>query len=117
MIRFFVFIAIAITVANASAQDKADPADLIDTLAKSKVYSENSVTMSPDRALLEGFKQWGKEGFQHLQKSMSHESRDVRHHSLLLLAELPGGNDLLLETLKDKSSSVRGDILSRRVNP
>jgi len=112
MIRFFVFIAIAITVANASAQDKADPADLIDTLAKSKVYSDNSVTMSPDRALLEGFKQWGKDGLRHLQKSMNHESRDVRHHSLLLLAELPGGNDLLLETLKDKSSSVRSNILS-----
>ena len=102
----------AATVASASAQDTNDHAELIDALAKSKVYSDNSVTMSPDRALLDGFKQWGKDGLQHLRKSLKHESRDVRHHSLLLLAELPGGNDLLLETLKDKSSSVRSNILS-----
>ena len=112
MIRFFVFIVMAATVASASAQDTNDHAELIDALAKSKVYSDNSVTMSPDRELLEGFKQWGKDGLQHLQKSLNDDSRDVRHHSLLLLAELPGGNDLLLEILKDKSSPVRSDILS-----
>ena len=106
MIRFFVFIVMAATVASASAQDTNDHAELIDALAKSKVYSDNSVTMSPDRALLDGFKQWGKDGLQHLRKSLKHESRDVRHHSLLLLAELPAGNDLLLETLKDKSSCL-----------
>jgi len=48
MIRFFVFIVMAATVASASAQDTNDHAELIDALAKSKVYSDNSVTMSPD---------------------------------------------------------------------
>ena len=112
MIRILASIAIAINAASAFAQDANDHADLIDALAKSKVYSENSVTMSPDRTLLKGFQEWGKDGLQHLKKSLNDDSRDVRHHSLLLLARLPGGNDLLLETLKDKSSSVRSNILS-----
>ena len=85
MIRFFVFIVMAATVASASAQDTKDHAELIDALAKSKVYSDNSVTMSPDRALLDGFKQWGKDGLQHLRKSLKHESRDAVSYTHLTL--------------------------------
>lgn len=111
MCRLLCFVAAAIAVSCVSAQDVSHT-DLIDALAKSKVYSDDSVTMSPDRELLAGFSKWGDDGLQHLRKCLSDDSRDVRHHSLLLLAELPGGNNILLETLKDKSSTVRSDILS-----
>ena len=93
------------------AAKELDTAALIAKLAKVKDYEDDRVTMSPDRDLLEGFKEWGDDGLQYLRKALKDEIRDVRHHSVLLLAELPGGNDLLLETLQDESSSMRGEIL------
>ena len=98
-------------IAQTSPDSEVDRTALLAKLAKVKDYHDDRVTMSPDRDLLNGFKEWGDEGLQQLRKSMSDESRDVRHHSLLLLARLPGGNDVLLETLKDESSSMRTEIL------
>ena len=88
---------------------------LLAKLAEIKVFQDRggteSVTMSPDRKLLDGFKRWGADGLEQLRKSMSDQSRDVRHHAVLLLAELPGGTDLLLDSLKDEECTVRGNIL------
>ena len=108
---FLLCISLSTIAVGQPPAEEVDRSALTAKLAKVKVYDGDSVTMSPERDLLDGFRDWGKEGLQHLRGRLSDESRDVRHESLLLLAELPGGNDLLLEALKDKTCSVRGDIL------
>lgn len=107
MNRFLISIAVVIlaTVNGILAQaTEHERSDLLEKLSRVKDYHDDHVTMSPDRDLLKGFKAWGDPGIEQLRKSLRDENRDVRHHCVLLLAELPGGTDVLLETLQDKSS-------------
>lgn len=115
LLMFLVEPSPTIDAQDVSEGEAVDSKALLVKLAEIKVFEQRgdseSVTMSPDRELFNGFKKWGAEGLTQLRESMGDESRDVRHHAVLLLAELPGGNDLLLESLEDENCTVRGNIL------
>jgi HEAT repeat protein len=115
MYRLLTFVCILSPACLAIAQDSeqdSQRASLIKRLAETKVSDGDSFTLTPDQKLLAGLKEWGDGGLAHLQNCLTDESSDVRHQSLLLLAELPGGTDLLLQSLNDLNSSAQGEILS-----
>jgi len=106
------FVSPAITF---SQEEPVELQGLVEQVLASEMYRDHgeteTVTMSPDRDLVKGFKSLGEPGLVKLREFLNHESRDVRHHACLILTDVPQGNDILLEAIKDETCQSREGIL------